>query len=271
MEAADTTIDQDACRAHLTFGLDLARKSGQFVRAAMARGFTTALKADASCVTEVDTAVEELLRAAILARFPGHGIVGEEFPPHRPEADFQWILDPIDGTENFARGTPTFGTIIGLHHRGVPVMGIVDHPALGLTYSAARGCGAWCNGRRISVDGYAHVHGQEIIVTTAPENFEKSGEQAVLERIQHAFPNTRTYRDCFAHTRVYQGSADAMVDYNLNLWDLAACQVLVEEAGGRYVCTNERELAGKTYYSVVFGKAGVVERLLAVIAAETAR
>ena len=117
----------------------------------MEAGFRKRLKADASYVTNADLAVERTLRALIGRRFPAHGIVGEEFPPVNAGAAFQWILDPIDGTLSFTHGIPYFGTIIALHHDGIPIVGVIDHPALGLCYSAGLGLGAWCNGRRLHV------------------------------------------------------------------------------------------------------------------------
>lgn len=258
-------------QALLTFAVSLVATSRRVIARYRRRGFSTELKADASYVTEVDTAVERSLRTAIRRRFPGHGILGEEFASVNPEAAFRWILDPIDGTDNFAHGIPTFGTIIGLHHHGVPLVGVIDHPALKLTYSAGRGLGAFCNGKRIGVDDYAHIRGgHEIINTTAPDNLVKTGELYRLELIQRSFPNTRIYRDCFAHTRVFQGSAAAMVDMNLRLWDIAASQVLVEEAGGKFVCVREREAEGKIWFSVVFGRMSTVDTLLPFLAADHA-
>lgn len=256
-------IDLEARREYLAFALQLAQHSGRLIRRQVARGFTTELKADASFVTAADVAAERALRRTIAKTYPGHGIVGEEGAAVHPDSEYQWILDPIDGTENFAFGTPTFGTIIALHYRGAPVVGVVNHPQLRLCYGAARGLGAFCNARRVTVGDYAHLRGgREIVAVAAAENFNKSGDIAVLERLQRAFPNTRTYRDCFAHTRAVQGSVAAVVDVNLNLWDVAACQVLIEEAGGRFETVNTREFDGKTYYSVVFGAPATVARLL---------
>ena len=213
-------------------------------------------------VTEADRAAEAVMRRLIKANFPQHGIVGEEFGNEREDAEYVWVLDPIDGTDNFAHGIPTFGTIIALHYRGEPLVGILDHPDLQRTYSAARGLGAFCNERRISVMDHADASGAPIIAITAPENFSKTGDLAALSAIQRVFTNTRTYRDCFAHSLVLTGSARAAVDVNLNLWDIAATRVLVEEAGGRFETVRTLTRDGKTYYSVVFGADDIVARLL---------
>lgn len=256
------TFNANSIRSYLTFGLALAADARRTL-AGYGQGFKTELKSDKSYVTEVDVAIERALRAAIAARFPDHGVLGEELAPTNPEAEYQWILDPIDGTDNFAHGIPTFGTIVGLHYRGTPIVGVIDHPALGLIFSAARGLGAFCNSQRVTVNDYAQISGgHEMIAIAAADNFAKSGSVAVLERVQRQFPNTRTYRDCFAHTRAVCGSVAAAVDVNLNRWDLAATQVLVEEAGGKYVCVGERDLNDKRYYSVVFGRRETVDALV---------
>src|SRR5262249_59341083 len=81
--------------------------------------------------------------------FPDHGVIGEEYPPTRPDSEFQWIMDPIDGTEEFVHGIPTSGPMLALHHRGAPLVGVIDHPALDLLVSAGRGVGAYRNGQRL--------------------------------------------------------------------------------------------------------------------------
>lgn len=249
-------------RAYLTFAVALTQTSRAIIAQQRARGFTTDLKADASVVTAVDLAVEEALRREIAAYYPDHGIRGEELPARNPTAPFQWILDPIDGTDNFAHGIPTFGTIIALHYRGQPLIGVLDHPDLQRTYSAGRGLGAFCNGRTISVMDHADASRTPIIAVTAAGNFLKTNDLECLAAIQRAFPNIRTYRDCFAHALALDGSVRAVVDVNLNLWDMAATSVLVEEAGGRFEVVRTLVRDDKTFYSVVFGAPDIVARLL---------
>jgi fructose-1,6-bisphosphatase/inositol monophosphatase family enzyme len=256
-------LDERARQECLDFALGLIPRTRAAIRSRLG-GLTVEVKPDASLVTDVDKAVEALLREAIGARFPDHGILGEEFGHTQPQAAFQWILDPIDGTDNLAHDIPTYGTIIAVHHEGVPLLGVIDHPALDLTYSAARGLGTFRNGQRLSMapaDAAAPL-GREIVITTAPENFARSRDLPLFDAICRAFPNLRIYRDCFAQTRAAQGSVGAMVEFNVKLWDIAAVPVLVEEAGGKYV--RVRECEGT--YSAVFGKAAVVDALLPLLA-----
>lgn len=256
--------DERARQEYLDFALGLISRTRAAIRARLGK-LKVEVKPDASLVTDVDKAVEILLRETIGARFPQHGILGEEFGHTQPRAPFQWILDPIDGTDNLAHEIPTYGTIIALHHEGVPLLGVIDHPALDLTYSAVRGLGAFCNGERLSIapaDTTVPLS-REIVITTAPENFARSQDLLTFDAICRAFPNLRIYRDCFAQTLAAQGSVGAMVEFNVRLWDIAAVPVLVEEAGGKYVCVRER--AG--VYSAVFGKAAVVDALLPLVSA----
>lgn len=259
-------IDDHENLAYLTFGRALAEQARRVI-AHYGREFKVAAKPDGSFVSEVDVAIERALREHIGARFPTHAVHGEELAATQAGAEFAWIIDPIDGTDNFVHGVPTYGCIIGLHRNGEPVMGVIDHPALDLCYSAARGLGAFCNGRRIRIDDFAHVTGGEpIVALAAPANFLKTGELGLLERVQQLFPNTRGYRDCFAHTRVVQGSAAAMAEVNVSAWDLAATQVLIEEAGGVFIKV-ETPKARPGYLSAAFGESAIAQRLAALLQA----
>jgi fructose-1,6-bisphosphatase/inositol monophosphatase family enzyme len=110
--------------------LRLADEARQILRAQQKGAFDVKTKDDGSPVTSADLAVEARLRALTLAAFPDHGQLGEEFPPHKPEAEFRWVFDPVDGTEDFVHRVPTFGSIIGLFYRGEPVVGVIEVPML---------------------------------------------------------------------------------------------------------------------------------------------
>src|SRR3989441_10990053 len=154
MEAESTarTPRADVERYHAA-AVEMADEARRIVESAIERGFEVETKPDASLVTDIDHAVERRLRELIGRGAPAHGVLGEESPPTHPESAFQWILDPIDGTEEFVHGVPTFGTMLALHHRGVPLVGVIDHPALDLRVHAAVGLGAYRNGRPIRLTG----------------------------------------------------------------------------------------------------------------------
>lgn len=228
----------------------------------VARGFRARLKSDASFVTDVDLAVERMLRKTIARTFPDHGILGEEFPPTRGRAPLQWILDPIDGTTSLTHGVPFYGTIIALHHEGTPLVGVIDLPALGRRYSAAVGLGAWCNGRRLRVrDVPARAIDKEIVSAGDRDRFVQCRAGAAFDRLMREHPTVRGYVDCIAHCFAAEGSVGAVVDYGVKLWDIAATQVLIEEAGGRYVLGYRSRTRDPAVYGIICGKKAVVRRL----------
>lgn len=238
--------------------------SRRLIRRKGSGAFSVRQKADRSLVTEVDLAAERFLRSAIHRRFPGHGVIGEEFGALNPSAEFQWILDPIDGTFSFTRGIPLFGTILALHFRARPVLGVIDHPALGLCFSAAAGLGARCNGRRLRVGdlGPGRAVEGEIIAAGDRAHFIKCGREMDFDRLIRRHPQVRSYSDCFGHTMAASGSVGAMVDFGVRLWDVAATQVLIEEAGGKYVLAEKFEKPGHgIFYGIICGKPRVVDWL----------
>jgi fructose-1,6-bisphosphatase/inositol monophosphatase family enzyme len=218
----------------------------------------------------VDHAIERRLRELIAEQFPNHGVVGEEYPPHQSESAFQWILDPIDGTEELIHGIPTWGAMVALHHEGVPVVGLIDHPALDVRASAGVGLGAWHNGRRIRLREPAVPTRPEAVrlVMSARLNFVRGTDEGhVFDTLTRRFPNHRIYRAAYAHTAVVTGAADAMVDAHNAIWDLAASQVLIEEAGGAYVVVRDVARPEGRMLSAVFGRRDVVEQVLPVFQA----
>lgn len=246
------------------FAVGLAKRAARHIARARSHGFEAHLKADGSYVTNVDVEVEQMLRRVITRRFPGHAIEGEELPP-AAGAEYTWILDPIDGTDNFVHGIPTFGTLIALYFQGQPLVGVVAHPALNRYYAAAVGLGV----QRDGVPLKRHEPGPEkhpIIITTAPENFDKTGDFERFCAIHRRFPNSRIYRDCFAHSRVIEGAAGAMIDANVRRWDMAATRVVVEEAGDRFVVLRQWSAPdGAEYYTCVFGRPPLVDELCALM------
>ncbi len=246
-----------------TAALGFAAGTRRIILRKMGGGFRKRLKADASYVTDADLAAERVLRREIRRRFPEHGIIGEEFPAVNVGSDFQWILDPIDGTLSFTHGIPFFGTIIGLHFRGRPLVGIIDQPALRLRYSAGLGLGAFKNGRRIRIrDVPAAALPREIISTGNRVRFVRCGAGPGFDTLMRTHPQVRGYEDCIGHTLAAEGAIGAAIDYGVRLWDIAATQILVEEAGGRYECVYRSRGREKTEYGIVCGKPRVVDWLL---------
>ena len=242
--------------------LRLAQLARRVSRRRIARGFRTRLKADASFVTDVDVAVERALRTAIGRAFPRHGIIGEELPATWPDADFQWILDPIDGTTSLKNGVPFYGTIIALHHRGRPLIGVIDLPGLDRCYSAGLGLGAWRDGRRLRLrDASRRDLSREVVSAGDRPHFVQCGAGGGFDRLLREHAQVRGYIDCIAHAFAAEGLIGAVVDYGLKLWDLAATQLLIEEAGGRYVIAYRSRGPEPMTYGIICGKPTVVRWL----------
>ena len=269
MDDARNAISADVIEPLYRSALAFADGARALIRSAWRHGFSVKQKPDGSFVTDADLRVEERLRARIKAAYPKHGILGEEFPPHNPDAECQWIIDPIDGTEDFVHRVPTFGSIIALHYRGQPLVGVLDHPLLDMRASAAYGMGAYYNGTRVHLGAALASPSTARVVLSARANFTRYRDAGdVFDRLVRAYPNHRIYRSCFGQTLVAIGAADAMVDYHDRLWDVAAVPVLVTEAGGAYRLLHEFDAEGAPVRSIVFGRSTLVDQLEALVAAD---
>jgi fructose-1,6-bisphosphatase/inositol monophosphatase family enzyme len=246
--------------------LELADEARRIIAPALERGFSVETKADASLVTDVDQAVERRMRELIEGWFPDHGVIGEEYPATRPDSAFQWILDPIDGTEEFVYGIPLFGAMLALHHRGVPLVGVIDHPALDLRVNAGVGLGAYRNGQRLRLaDTPDGTPERARLVLSARKNFTRHvNEGHLFDTLTRQFPNHRIYRAAYAHTVAIMGAVDGMVAMHNHVWDLAPSQVLIEEAGGAYAVVRDLATPGGRLVSAVLGTRAMVDRLKAV-------
>ena len=189
-------------------------------------------KADTSFVTQADTSVERMAREAIAAAFPGDSILGEEEGGSHDPVGRLWIIDPIDSTANFARGIQAWATLIALQIDGVGVLGVVSAPAMGERYVAVRHEGATLNGEPIHVSGVEEVADAHVLLQEMDTLFAGPYAQATLTLVQECW-RPRGFGDWWAHMLVARGSADVMLEPNLAAWDLAAPQVVIEEAGGR--------------------------------------
>ncbi len=184
-------------------------------------------------VTEADRAAESAIRALILKRYPDHGIVGEEEDAVRPDAEYCWIIDPIDGTRSFICGLPSWGTLIGLQHRGKPVAGVMSQPFTGERYIGHAG-GAFLvhNGTRspISTRRTARL-ADAMLMTTTPFLFDE-GDIDRYRAVEAACRLTRYGYDCYAYAMVAAGQIDLVVESSLKSYDIAPLIPVIEAAGG---------------------------------------
>lgn len=224
------------------------------------------LKRDLSMVTNADLAAERAFRDRVQDLFPDHGIIGEEFlqsNPH-PHAAFQWIIDPIDGTTEFVREIPVYGTIVALHYKSKPLVGLLDHSALDVRCSGAFGLGVTLGDKRIVLGEFdSELDGSERVAISAPANFIRYQEtNEFFIRVVNRYPNLRILHGCYAQTCTIVGAYDAMIEWNIREWDVAAAQILVEEAGGQYRCLRQSTQEDGSVYCAVFGRPRVVSGII---------
>jgi histidinol-phosphatase len=232
-----------ALSAEIASRLSLAREAGiaagkVTLQYFQTTDFQTEKKSDGSPVTIADRSAEQLLRDRIAAAFPHDGILGEEFGETAGTSGFRWILDPIDGTKSFIHGVPLYGTMIGVEHEGRCPAGLVYMPGLDEGVFASVGQGAWhfrgsAPPTRATVSTKAKLS-DGLFVTSAIDMYSPRGAANVLEALQKAAYITRTWGDCYGYLLVATGRAEVMIDPILNVWDAAAVQPIVEEAGGTF-------------------------------------
>jgi myo-inositol-1(or 4)-monophosphatase len=190
-------------------------------------------------VTAADRAAEAAMRALIEARFPTHGIIGEEFPEKPARDGFTWVLDPIDGTRAFISGLPLWGVLIALAHQGRPIIGIIDQPYIGERFRGWPG-GADVHTRAgvrpLQVRGCAGL-GEATMATTDPHLF-IGAEALAVEQVRGAARLARFGCDCYAYAMIAMGFIDLVIESGLAPWDVGALVPVIEGAGG--LVTNWR-------------------------------
>jgi histidinol-phosphatase len=195
-------------------------------------------KPDRTLVSEVDQDIERLLRERIQAAYPDHGVLGEEYGRDAEGASVRWYVDPIDGTHNYLRGIPIFGTLIAVERDGEIQVGVISAPALGARWHAWRGGGAWGSTtgssevRRLRASRIASLADAQVCYGSGPE-IAASGSAPGFGAVLAAAWRTRGFGDFWGYALVAEGAAEAMIEVDLSPWDVAAPLVLVEEAGGR--------------------------------------
>jgi histidinol-phosphatase len=195
-------------------------------------GLAVDAKSDASPVTVADRSIEEAARELAARRHPGLGIFGEEFGERTATSGARLIIDPIDGTRNFVRGIPIFASLLAIEERGDVIAGLVSAPAMGLRWHAVRGQGAFCGTRRLAVSPIPDLARGQVFHGDLSGQAEKApppGIQALFRSAQR----TRGFGDFYQHLLVAEGAGEVAIDPEVKPWDIAALQVIVEEAGGR--------------------------------------
>lgn len=217
----------------LRAAIEIAELGGKHTLTYFKKNISISEKEDRTPVTIADKEAEAIMREAIANRFPGHGIVGEEFGKENESSDIQWILDPIDGTKTFIHEIPLYTTLLGVSVNGVPEVGIIYSPATNELCAAAIGEGATLNGEPCQVNEIKKLSEATLLT----ENYVNAEIQGYYEPFKKLIKKTkihRTWGDGYGHLMVATGRAEIMLDPILDIWDAAALLPIIKESGGRY-------------------------------------
>ena len=235
--AARRLGSEDELRRWLEVATAACDEADDVARAHFRRDLTIDTKPDSTFVTQADTAIERLIRGRLADAFPDHGLVGEEYGIEAGDASVRWYIDPIDGTHNFIRGVPLFGTLLAAERDGELQVAVLSAPALGERWWAYRGGGAWARERdgeprRIRVSEVSRLEDAHLLYGSSREII-GSGLAPGFDDLLRASWRDRGFGDFWGYALIAEGAGEAMIEVGLKSWDAAAPTVLVEEAGGR--------------------------------------
>ncbi|MEX2495261.1 MAG: inositol monophosphatase family protein [Woeseia sp.] len=223
----------------LDTALAAARAAGNISRRYYRSNMAVEIKADRTPVTEADVACEKAIRNIILQRFPQHGFFGEETGRTRPDSEYLWLVDPIDGTKGFLRQYPFFSTQIALMRDGELILGVSNGVLFDELAWAEKGSGAWLNGERLRVSATGEP-AQAALSTGNLKSLAAGKGWTALGELVTSVDRIRGYGDFYHYHLLAAGKIDAVVESDVNILDIAALSVIVTEAGGVFT-----DLSGK--------------------------
>ncbi len=194
-------------------------------------GVAVDTKSNDTPVTIADREGELVIREMVEKYFPGHSVLGEEHGEVKGDAEYKWIIDPIDGTKSFIHGVPMYGVLIGVEVKGKPRVGAVYLPATDEMVCAADGLGCTWNGRRARVSEVSDLNDATLVVTSAATLMKRSD---AYEKLAEQVKLNRGWGDCYGYVMVATGRAEIMLDASINPWDCAPMVPILREAGGRF-------------------------------------
>jgi histidinol-phosphatase len=262
----DDTSPNELLPELLQLAVDAARSASEGILSGFrSERLSAERKTDGTPVTEFDRNAERDIRAFIARHQPRNWpVLGEEYGDDSAGSRYRWVIDPIDGTLAFSRGLPTFGTLLAFEDavENRSLVGVIHLPAMNETYSAARGAGAWCDGKRISVAPPRPLS-DCIVSVPAEHHFRLAGVAESEAQLRAQAPHLRCFADCWAHAMVARGSIDALVEFRLARWDIAATEILITEAGGESIIWNATYTTGK--YDCIIGSPTAARDVAAII------
>lgn len=227
---------------HLRVALAAAEEAARISRHYYAGNFTVTTKADKTPVTQADVECEQAIRKTILDSFPAHGFYGEETGRTREDAEYLWLVDPIDGTKGFVRGYPFFSTQIALMKNGEIILGVSSGTMMDELAWAEKGRGAWLNGVRLRVSEIDDPEQSAVSVGNL-KSLAKSSGWAALGNIVARADRIRGYGDFYHYHLLAAGKIEAVIESDVNILDIAALSVVVTEAGGVFTDLNGEKVA----------------------------
>jgi len=241
-----------------SFAKHLSIVSGTVINSYFRSGVKVDSKSDSSPVTIADKKAEELMREEIMKKFPDHGIIGEEFGKHNESSDYQWILDPIDGTKSFICGTVTFGTLIALTFKGNPVLGVINQPVL-KEFLIGDNNFTELNGNKVKVRETSKLSGA-VLLGTDHFGIGQYFDQNKFDTLARKVKLYRNWGDCYGYYLVATGFADIMIDPIMNIWDSMALIPVIKGAGG--IITDYRGKDAISGTSIVASAPGIHSEII---------
>ena len=229
--------DEQNASEFLQTALLAARAAADISRSYYAGNFTVTTKDDLTPVTQADVECEQKIREIILERFPEHGFYGEETGRTRDDAEYLWLVDPIDGTKGFVRQYPFFSTQIALMHNGQIILGVSSGTMMGELVWAEAGQGAWLNGERLRVSNITDPD-RAAVSTGNLKSLAVSDGWSKLGEIVARADRIRGYGDFYHYHLLAAEKIEAVIESDVNILDIAALSVIVTEAGGVFTNLN---------------------------------
>ena len=212
------------------FSFHLAELSGKIIKQYFRTSVTIDSKSDLSPVTIADKKSEEVMREEIQKQFPDHGIIGEEFGNYNADAEYVWVLDPIDGTKSFISGALTFGTLIALLKNSKPILGVINQPIIN-ELLIGDNLETKLNGSIVNLRNCNDIS-KAVLLTTDHFNIGKYQNQQKFDELAKKVRTYRNWGDCFGYYLLATGYADIMIDPIMSVWDSMALIPIIKGAGG---------------------------------------
>jgi histidinol phosphatase-like enzyme (inositol monophosphatase family) len=252
----------DDLREFTHFAQNLAEISAKIIKGYFRTNIAIDTKSDQSPVTIADKKAEELMRDTIMKNYPDHGILGEEFGSHNEKSEYQWILDPIDGTKSFICGAPTFGTLIALTKNGKPILGVINQPVLN-EFLIGDNETARLNGDAVKVRSKSELS-DSVLLATDHLDIQKYQNIDKFNTLIHRVKLYRNWGDCYGYYLIATGFADIMIDPVMSVWDSMALIPVIRGAGGTITDYHGNDpVAGNSI--IAAGSAGIHKEVIKIL------